>query len=64
MDIDIDLNKNYTVREEISECINSLASSSKGHDIKDYLSCFSETLTVSGHENESKKTGEILLVII
>lgn len=57
MDINLDLNKNYSVREELNDCINSLASS-KGHDIKDYLSCFSETLT--GHENENRKTGELI----
>lgn len=54
MDIDLEFNKNYSAREDLNVCINSLTSS-KGHDIKDYLNCFSETLT--GNENETKKSG-------
>lgn len=60
MDLNLDLNKNYSVREEINECINSLTSP-KEHDIKNYLSCFSETLT--GQENENKKSGKIKFLL-
>lgn len=59
MDISLDLNKNFSAREDLNECLNSLAAS-KGNDIKDYLSCFSETLT--GNENENKKLGRINII--
>lgn len=55
MDIDLEFTKNYSPREDLNVCINSLTSS-KGHDIKDYLNCFSETLT--GNDNETKKSGK------